>query len=348
MLLVYHGSVLRRCQYDSQQTKDITKVSARQHYLVFTSINSQSLGREPIVTLNVGTPPTPFHIHRSLLCNASPVFNAAFHGKGNFQETETQTMDLIDDDAAAFDVISRWLYTNTCEFAEEFPKDMGFLARLATFKKWPHVIPTPESIADAGFVSDADAEPGAALDRVKCNRCSQCLNDWNSAHNALTQHHIWSSKCSYVHEALEALNPTRLSLKDDEFSGTYFTRLTSIYVTAEKYCMIALKNEIIDLFFRFRRASPRPKPPSSDIISYIYGNTPSNSPLRQLVVDWYTWHVNKEWYQQDTTRVTLRECPDFAVDLACSMSLKANGVTKSSPLDGRSDIYHEESTKPQA
>ena len=337
--------MLRRCQYGSQQTKDITKVSAWQHYLVFTSVNSQSLGRAPIVTLNVGTPPTPFHIHRSLLCNASPVFNAAFHGKGNFQETETQTMDLIDDDAAAFDVISRWLYTGTCEFAEEFPKDLDFLARLATFEKWPHAMPTPESVADAGFV---DAESSASVDGVKCTRCAQYLSTWNSEHNALKQHHHYSPECSYIHEVLESQKPTESNAQENDLFEPHFTRLTSIYVTAEKYCMTELKNEIIDLLFRFRRASPRPKPPSTDIISYIYGNTPSNSPLRQLVVDWYTWHVNKEWYQQDTTRVTLREYPDFAVDLACSMSLKANGVTKSSPLDGRSDIYKEESAKPQA
>ena len=310
-------------------------------HLVVSSANSQSLGREPIVTLNVGAPSTPFYIHRSLLCNASPAFNAAFQGKGTFQETETQTMDLIDDDAAAFDVISRWLYTNTCEFAEGFPNDKGFISRLDTFKQWPHAIPTPESIADAGLVGLAGTEPDVVPDSVKCTSCSQELASWNSKHNALTQHNHFSPKCSYVREALEAMNPVGFSAQDDDFSEPYFTRLTSIYVTAEKYCMIALKNEVIDLIFRFRRASPRPKPPSSDIVGVVYDNTPAESPLRRLVVDWYTWHVNKEWYQQDTTRAILRECPDFAVDLACSMSLRANGLTNSSPLDGRSDVYHQ-------
>lgn len=252
-------------------------------------------------------------------------------------------MDLIDDDVAAFDVVSRWLYTNTCEFAEDFPKDMVFLARLDTFKKWPHTVPTPESIADAGFVSVAETEPGASADRVKCTRCALCLNGWKSAHNALKQHHHYSPKCSYVNEVLEAQNPVESSAQEDDFES-YFMRLASIYVAAEKYCIVRLKNEALDLFFRFRRASPRPKPPSSDVISYIYGNTPENSPLRRLVVDWYTWHVNKEWYQQETTKAMLREHTDFAVDLACS----ANGVTKSSALDGRSDVYHEEPATPRA
>ena len=122
-------------------------------------------------------------------------------------------------------------------------------------------------------------------------------------------------------------------------------RLVKVYATAEKYGMTSLKNELIDLLFTFRRASPRPKPPTSNIIDYVYDTTPTNSPLRKLLVAWYTWHVHKDWYADGTTPTMLSQTPEFAADLTCSMSLKANGMTKSSPLDGKSNAYHESDFK---
>ena len=52
----------------------------------------------------------------------------------------------------------------------------------------------------------------------------------------------------------------------------------------------------------------------------------------------YTWHVNEEWYGQETTPALLNDIPEFAVDLACSMAQKN---IKSSPFHGKSDAYHE-------
>ena len=62
----------------------------------------------PTVTLFVGEDKRPFHVHRSLLCEASSFFKAAF--EGNFRETSEQKMDLPEEDEGSFDLFVQWLY----------------------------------------------------------------------------------------------------------------------------------------------------------------------------------------------------------------------------------------------
>lgn len=45
-------------------------------------------------------------------------------------------MDMGEDDALAFQVITHWLYTKTCELSEKDPDDADYTSRLATFKDW--------------------------------------------------------------------------------------------------------------------------------------------------------------------------------------------------------------------
>ena len=121
------------------------------------------------MTLNVGNPTKAFRIHRNLLCDASPVFRAAF--LGNFQESERQVMDLDEDDTLAFEVITQWLYTQTCALSEDAsPDDAVFVYRLSTFKHWPRKLPTAESFADAGFVHKPD-DDSKTSDNVICDQC---------------------------------------------------------------------------------------------------------------------------------------------------------------------------------
>ena len=63
-----------------------------------------------MVTLLVGEEETPFNIHMDLLCKASPFFNSAFMGAGNFKETSTKSMKLPEDDAATMDRMIQWIY----------------------------------------------------------------------------------------------------------------------------------------------------------------------------------------------------------------------------------------------
>ena len=66
------------------------------------------------MALVVGAARNMFYIHRDLLCEASPVFNAAFRGAGNFQESQTQSMDLDEDDVEVFAV----MYTKACNLPD--------------------------------------------------------------------------------------------------------------------------------------------------------------------------------------------------------------------------------------
>lgn len=68
-----------------------------------------SLKGEPVVTLYVGNDREVFYIHRNLLCNASPVFKAAFAGK--FRESSELSMELPDEDVDSLNRLVQWLYT---------------------------------------------------------------------------------------------------------------------------------------------------------------------------------------------------------------------------------------------
>ena len=91
-------------------------------------------GDVPIATLNVGKPATVFRIHKNLLCDESPVFRAAF--LGTFIESEGQSMELEEEDADVFEVITRFIYTQTCVLGEEaIPNDKLYMYRLATYRQ---------------------------------------------------------------------------------------------------------------------------------------------------------------------------------------------------------------------
>jgi len=62
----------------------------------------------PIVTLLLGKAKVPFHVHLKTLCDASPVFNAAFNG--GFSENSKRSMKLPEDDPEVFERLVEWLY----------------------------------------------------------------------------------------------------------------------------------------------------------------------------------------------------------------------------------------------
>lgn len=82
-----------------------------------------SLADVPTVALTVGAARNIFYIHRDLLCEASPFFNVAFKGAGNFQESQTQSMDLEEDDVEVFAVITQWMYTKACNLPDPCDKE---------------------------------------------------------------------------------------------------------------------------------------------------------------------------------------------------------------------------------
>ena len=216
-----------------------------------------SLANVPTVALTVGAARNVFYIHRDLLCEASPVFNAAFKGTGSFQESQTQSMDLEEDDVEVFAVITQWMYTKVCN------------------------LPDP------------------------------CADEENGG------------------------------------SEPYFMRVATVYAAAEKYGIVMLKNALVDSIFSAAQSHPRPRHPTLKVTTYIYNTTPLGSPLRKLMVAWQTWHAFRSWYEFENTPARLAEIPEFAADLACSMGMRHYGYVKSSPFTGKSDVYHEQMSKPK-
>jgi len=75
------------------------------------SSNAVRFRAVPTVTLRVGNAKVPFQVHLGILCDASPVFNAAFHG--GFSEGLKRSMNLPEDDPEAFELLVQWLYLKT-------------------------------------------------------------------------------------------------------------------------------------------------------------------------------------------------------------------------------------------
>ena len=75
--------------------------------------------------------------------------------------------------------------------------------RLATFKsssiRWPHISPTPEDFAAAGFIQ---ASTRLSSDRVKCTECSLDLDGWNHNDFPLLEHTRREPGCIRAKELL--------------------------------------------------------------------------------------------------------------------------------------------------
>jgi hypothetical protein len=117
-------------------------------------------------------------------------------------------------------------------------------------------------------------------------------------------------------------------------------QLAELYTLADKLQVYRLKNDIVNKFFDLMIDEPA-LPPQISTICYIYENSTWNSPLRRLMVDWYTWGFCLQWYNGDDAKATLSECPEFAVDLAIAMAKRVADPYTMSPLVGKAKRYHE-------
>jgi hypothetical protein len=88
--------------------------------------------------------------------------------------------------------------------------------------------------------------------------------------------------------------------------------------------------------------SAKADPPQTSTVSYIYGNSIDKSPLRKLMVDWYAWHIDFDWYNGEDTKDVLCENPEFTADLAVTLAKRFVDPRQRSPLAGEAQIYYEE------
>ncbi|PSN55333.1 Death-associated inhibitor of apoptosis 2 [Blattella germanica] len=65
-------------------------------------------------------------------------------------------------------------------------------SRIRTYSDWPHAVPTPQLLAQAGFYHVGTA------DQVRCFHCDGGLKDWDTDDDPWIEHARWFSRCGYV------------------------------------------------------------------------------------------------------------------------------------------------------
>lgn len=178
-----------------------------------------------MVQVKVG-PEKTFIIHKGLLCNSAAYFKAAF--EGGFKESQSQVLELPEDDPVMFSHFELWLYSGNILESHETVKDISWKV------------------------------------------------------------------------------------------------LTDLYFFREAREIPSLQNEAIDICICKNIAS-RVTPTLQ--IKRVYENTPENSPLRRLFVDWMTYQsdpTESEWFGDDRED---RYPKQFLFDLVVSLYRKGVGAT---------------------
>lgn len=122
---------------------------------------------------------------------------------------------------------------------------------------------------------------------------------------------------------------------DDQLVLTYLARL---YVAADKYGIVGLKNDVIDHWFTAKEDS---QVPDAELLKYVYANTTAKSKLRDLIVAEYVWELGFEWYRDDDSKKALCDLPEFAADLAIALATSMDNNDAESPFLLDSSQFHE-------
>ncbi|KAG7005970.1 hypothetical protein G7Y79_00017g043520 [Physcia stellaris] len=122
-----------------------------------------------------------------------------------------------------------------------------------------------------------------------------------------------------------------------------YMELARLFIFAEEYIVVDLKNDIVDKLFDIKAKCV--DPPRLPLVRYVYENTPMGSPFRQLLVAYYSWHIDMEWYGREAISTQLYKNPEFTTDLAVSLGKRLDGKHKSL-FDGKpSDLYAVKNTE---
>ncbi len=195
-----------------------------------------------MVKLVVGEEGNIFHVHEDLICNASPVFNAAFNS--SFRETDERSMKMPDEKADDVEHFIYWLYYRPLQ--------------------------TP------------------------CKRHS------------------------------------------------HIKKTLRLYVLAEKYDVAALRMETCQRLYSVP-PNADPMAPPIDAVVHVFENTTEKSPMRELLADWYAWHVEPSWFLTEASREMFRQYPELAeqVIVAFSKAAKQKGEKSiKSPFDLGTPNYY--------
>ena len=118
-------------------------------------------------------------------------------------------------------------------------------------------------------------------------------------------------------------------------------QLVRLNTFADKFDVEVLKNSIIDEFFMGSKQLDGWSP-ETPVIAYIYENTTEPSSLRKLIVDWYVWQIDHDWYTDSGTRAALDMIPTFVTDLAIAMSRRVHNPSLKNPFNSDPSSYYED------
>ncbi|KAL8794313.1 MAG: hypothetical protein Q9195_003139 [Heterodermia aff. obscurata] len=211
--------------------------------------NHLKLLNGPIVTLRLDS--FELHVHRNLLCKASPVFEAAFTGGASFVETKTQTFDFDSSEVSIKSLghLVQWLYSDDHRLIQE-----------------------------ASLIN---------------------IHDW-------------------------------------------YTELADLYVFAEKYVIVDLKNSIIEEIWKALVVAGDVIPGPTHI-RRIYDNTPDSSPCRRLLAAVYGWSMDTTWPEEAEAFEHLRCHADFGAKVAIELGKRLIGDNEN-PLEGEASDFYETPT----
>lgn len=120
-----------------------------------------------------------------------------------------------------------------------------------------------------------------------------------------------------------------------------YWQLARLNTFADKFDIGLLKNSIVDELFALQ-STPDTSPPQLPVVGYIYENTTETSSLRKVIVGWYAWHINFDWYTRSSTPAILEDIPKFVADLATAMSQRVQHPSLNSPFCSDPCSYYED------
>lgn len=146
----------------------------------------------------------------------------------------------------------------------------------------------------------------------------------------------------------------KLNLPDpdiNEARDERYLQLCDLYILADKYRILGMKNHIIDYLFMMlpkkpaRRSGvvkPIPKAPRMMVIVHVYKNTMNACTLRRLLVAWYVSTIDF-WgsYHENMTHEILCTLPEFSADLVIAMTNNIPFPMEKDPMKGDSSAFHD-------
>ncbi|TIA58119.1 hypothetical protein D6C77_05730 [Aureobasidium pullulans] len=97
----------------------------------------------------------------------------------------------------------------------------------------------------------------------------------------------------------------------DDMGDTKFLALGQAYVLGEKLLDQTFKNMVLDTILSEFISGAKI---DLTLVAFVYGRTNRTAPLRQLLVDIYTWYGHKDWLEIETTKGHIP--PKFLADLS--------------------------------